>query len=146
MSYFTFIEKISPEYQEILDHNKSVVDLKIFDKCPYDIPEGKDKRWRSDVARVRWMIDYPDWIWVDADCWITKPIDFKCEKPMFLNCRSYPDIAVMIGNGDPDIFVSMLKHANPHIGWAQAWLNAHRNRIAFVPSGYFEHKGLNKTR
>jgi hypothetical protein len=157
MGYFTFIEHVDPGYQEILDHNKSVVDLTVFSICPYDIPEGKDKRWRSDVARIMWMRDHPNWIWVDADCWITKPIDFTCEKPMFLNCRSKHDIAVIVGNGDPGIYVEMLegsyqngggprKVINADCGWAQGWLYANRNRIDFIPAGYFDHKGLSKTR
>ena len=146
MNYFTFIEEISPPYQEIIDHNKGIVDLTVFRKCSYDIPEGKDKRWRSDVARVMWVRDNPYWTWLDADCKIIKPIDFKCERPMFLNCRSYPDISVIVGSGDPTIFSEMLKNINPDVGWAQSWLTAHRNRFSFIPSGYFDHKGLNLTR
>ena len=146
MGYFTFIEVITPPYQEILDHNKSVVDLKIFRKCPYDIPEGRDKRWRSDVARINWLRDNPSWTWVDADCKIIKPTDFKNERPMFLNCRSFPDISVIIGNGDRSIYDDLLMSANPDVGWAQSWLNANRSRIDFVPAGYFDHRGLNLTR
>jgi hypothetical protein len=159
MGYFTFIATMDPGYQEIIDHNKSVVDLTVFSICPYDIKEGKDKRWRSDVARIMWMRDHPDWIWVDADCWIIKPIDFVSEKPMFLNCRGYPDIAAIVGNGDPSIFSEMLEGSNVNgggprkvsvvnkdVGWAQGWLNANRSRIDFIPSGYFDHKGLSKTR
>jgi hypothetical protein len=146
MKYFTFIEVIQPNYQEILDHNKSIVDLTVFRKCPYDIQEGKDKRWRSDVARIMWMRDHPDWEWIDADCWIIKPIDFKTEKPMFLNCNGQPDIAVIMGNGDSSIFIEMLDAINGDVGWAQGWLDGHRNRISMIPHGYFDHRGLGLTR
>jgi hypothetical protein len=37
-------------------------------------------------------------------------------------------------------------NSNKDIGWAQSWLNSHQNRIDFIPTGYFDHRGLGLTR
>ena len=146
--YFTYIEKMIPAYEEIIEHNKTMVDLIVYrDTDKYDIKNGKDKRWKSDVFRFMVLRDNPYWIWVDADCKILKTIDFHMEpKPYFMYVSGEVEIALAIGNGCKKFFSDVCKAVKPKIGWAQDYIGSRRDEIKYVPKGYFKHFGLHKLR
>lgn len=148
--YFTYIEKPHPEYDAIIAANKALLgdDFTVFRTCPYDIQDGADIRWKSDVARIMWLRDNPLWRWVDADAEVKIIYPWKPEKTMFYNIRGDFDPCAIYGNGDNVLFEEILEAVTPSIGWLQSWLNSNRNKIdkLGIPKGEIDHKALNLIR
>lgn len=147
MKYFTYIKNIEPEYEIIINKNKLLLgdDFVVFREHIYTIMGGNDIRYESDIFRLMFLRDNPTYVWVDADAYVLKPIDFKLEKVGMLCRRSFYDIAVMIGNGESDVYDDMLKNAEGKVGFAQNWAYRNRDRVARIPEGYFNHRGLYST-
>lgn len=146
MKFFTYIKNITPEYNACIEHNMCLVPFTVFRICPYKIGVSKDIRNESDIARVMWLKDNPNWNWIDADCKIIKTPDFKMkpETAYMYSFRGQYDPCVIFGNGDKSLFEKLLKNVSEDVGWIQAYCDCHREQIGQIPEGYFNHMGLHK--